>query len=62
MNVTQNKKEDVLFVRISKTEKDELFDIANQLDRPFSQIAREAIRKEVAELQTTVADKAEANG
>lgn len=46
-------KNEQIIVRISENEKAELNQISEQIDVPFSQITREAIREKIAELKRT---------
>lgn len=48
----QNKSE-FIQIRLTEPDKAELDRVAEALDRPASQIAREAVRKEVARLKRT---------
>ncbi len=57
-NNTTNNKTESLFIRISEEDKAALMDIAEKIDVPFSQIAREAIREKVATLKATQAETA----
>lgn len=45
-------KDEKLVVKISSEDKQELNDLALELDRPASQIVREAVKEKVAELKT----------
>lgn len=44
-------KDEKLVVKISSEDKQELNDLAEVLDRPASQIVREAVKEKVAELK-----------
>lgn len=46
-------KNERILIRINQSEKVEFEEIANRLDIPISQIAREAIREKMAELKRT---------
>ncbi len=46
-------KNDQIFVRMSEEEKSELTQISEQIDVPFSQITREAIREKISALKRT---------
>jgi hypothetical protein len=47
-------KDDKVIAKISKAEKQELLDFANELDVPYSQLVREGVRLKIAELKETV--------
>jgi len=59
-------KDERIMIRIYSNEKTEFEEIANRLDVPISQLAREGLREKIAELKRThpllqKAEQAEAN-
>lgn len=46
-------KDERILIRINQAEKNEFEEIANRLDIPVAQIAREAMREKIAELKRT---------
>ena len=48
---TTNTKSESIKVRLTEVDKEQLEALATKLDRPASQIAREAVREKIAELR-----------
>jgi hypothetical protein len=60
MAMTSNNKAESIHVRLTETDKEALDELAATLDRPAAQIAREAVREKIAELQKAQAESAAA--